>query len=104
MYINGEWVDAVSGATFGVTNPATGESLGEVPAGAAEDAERAVEAADAAFASWSATTVYERADLLMATWNLMRERANELAELMTAEQGKPLRASKAEVNYGADFL
>ena len=104
MFINGEFVDAVSGKTFTVTNPATGEHLGEVPDGGSEDAERAIEAAHAAFADWSQTTAYERADILMTAWNLMRERADELASLMTAEQGKPLRASRAEVNYGADFI
>lgn len=104
MFINGEFVDAISGATFAVTNPATGEHLGDVPDGDAADAERAIGAADAAFAAWSQTTAYERADVLMAAWNLMRERAGELAVLMTAEQGKPLRASAAEVNYGADFI
>jgi len=104
MFINGEFVDAISGDTFGVTNPATGEHLGDVPDGDAADAERAIGAADAAFAAWSQTTAYERADVLMAAWNLMRERAGDLAALMTAEQGKPLRASAAEVNYGADFI
>ena len=104
MFINGEFVDAVSGNTFEVTNPATGQPLGEVPDGDARDAERAIAAADAAFGDWSQTTAYERADVLMAAWNLMRERADELAALMTAEQGKPLRASSFEVNYGADFI
>ena len=104
MYINGEWLDAVSGQTFEVTNPATGEVIGSVPDGGAEDAEAAIAAAEAAFPAWSRTSPYERADLLMAAWNLMRERAGELAELMTIEQGKPLKASRAEVNYGADFL
>ena len=104
MFINGEFIDAISGKTFEVTNPATGERLGEVPDGDASDAERAIAAADAAFADWSQTTAYERADILMAAWNLMRERAEDLATLMTAEQGKPLRASRAEVNYGADFI
>lgn len=104
MFINGEFVDAISGATFGVTNPATGEHLGDVPDGGGNDALAAIEAADAALTSWSQTTAYERADILMAAWNLMRERADALAELMTAEQGKPLRASAAEVNYGADFI
>ncbi len=104
MFINGEFVDAISGRTFDVANPATGEHLGSVPDGDAADAERAIAAADAAFADWSQTTAYERADILMAAWNLMRERAGDLAELMTAEQGKPLRASAAEVNYGADFI
>ncbi len=104
MFINGEFVDAVSGRTFEVTNPATGESLGHVPDGDAADAERAVAAADAAFAEWSQTTAYERADILMAAWNLMNDRADDLAALMTAEQGKPLRASGFEVGYGADFI
>ena len=104
MFINGEFVDAISGATFEVTNPATGESLGQVPDGGAGDAESAIAAADAAFGEWSRTTAYERADILMAAWRLMGERASELAALMTAEQGKPLRASVAEVSYGADFI
>lgn len=104
MFINGEFVDALSGATFEVTNPATGASLGHVPDGGAADAEAAIAAADAAFADWSRTTAYERADILMTAWRLMGERASDLAALMTAEQGKPLRASKAEVTYGADFI
>lgn len=104
MFINGEWVDAASGQTFDVTNPATGDTLGTMPDGSAEDAIRAIDAADAAFADWSTTTAYERAEILMTAWTLMRERAEELAALMTAEQGKPLRASAAEVGYGADFI
>jgi len=104
MFINGEWVDAISGETFEVINPATGERLGDVPDGGAADAERAIEAAHEAFGDWSNTTAYERADILVSAWNLMRERADDLAALMTAEQGKPLRASQAEVNYGADFI
>ena len=104
MYINGEWLDAASGRTFEVTNPATGEVLGSVPDGDAVDAQAGIAAAEAAFGEWSRTSPYERADRLMAAWNLMRERSGELAELMTREQGKPLKASRAEVNYGADFL
>ncbi|MDW3180260.1 MAG: NAD-dependent succinate-semialdehyde dehydrogenase [Acidimicrobiia bacterium] len=104
MFIDGEWVEARSGATFEVTNPATGAVLGEVPDGSEQDAVLAVAAAHSAFGEWSQTTAYERADLLMAAWSIMRERADELAALMTAEQGKPLRASAAEVNYGADFI
>ncbi len=104
MFINGEWVEAISGRTFAVTNPATGDHLGDVPDGGADDALAAIAAADSAFPAWASTTAYERADILMTAWNLMRERAEELAVLMTAEQGKPLRASRAEVNYGADFI
>ncbi len=104
MYINGEWVDAASGRTFEVTNPATGEVIGTVPDGGSADAEAAVAAADAAFGSWASTTAYERSELLYKAWQLMTERSGELAQLMTTEQGKPLKASAAEVKYGADFL
>lgn len=104
MYIDGEWVDAASGRTFEVTNPATGEVIGTVPDGGAADAEAAVAAADAAFGAWASTTAYERSELLYKAWQLMTERSGELAQLMTTEQGKPLKASAAEVKYGADFL
>lgn len=104
MFINGEWADAEFGGTFDVTNPATGEVIGSVPDGGADDATAAVAAADEAFGAWSQTTAYERADLLYRAWELMTERSAQLAELMTREQGKPLKASSAEVKYGADFL
>jgi len=104
MFIDGEWGEARSGQRFEVTDPATGEVIGEVPDGDASDAERAVEAADRAFGSWSSTTAKERADLLYAAWRLMTERSEALAELMTREQGKPLRASRNEVAYAGDFL
>lgn len=104
MFINGEWVDAQSGETFEVTNPATGEKIGEMPDGSAVDAERAVAAADAAFGAWSTTTAFARAEILMRAWQLMNERADDLAHLMTTEQGKPLKAARFEVGYGADFL
>ena len=104
MFIDGKWVDAHSGKSFDVTNPATGEVLGSVPAGASEDAVAAVDAAHASFSEWSNTTHYERSRLLYRAWELMNERSEELAELMTAEQGKPLKAARAEVKYAADFL
>ncbi len=104
MYIDGEWTGALSGASFDVTNPATGEVIGSMPDGGAADADRAITAAAAAQDGWGATTAYERADLLMGAWRLMTERAEALTALMTREQGKPLKASAAEVKYGADFL
>jgi succinate-semialdehyde dehydrogenase/glutarate-semialdehyde dehydrogenase len=104
MFRNGEWVAAESGETFAVLNPATGEEIGRMPDGGAADATLAIDAADAAFGEWSATTAYKRADLLMDAWRLMTERSKDLAELMTTEQGKPLRASTFEVGYGADFI
>jgi len=104
MFINGEWVDAIGGATFDVTNPATGEVIGSMPDGGADDAKAAIGAAHDAFGAWSTSTAYDRADVLMRAWQLMNDRAGDLAELMTTEQGKPLRASRFEVGYGADFL
>ena len=104
MFRDGEWVDAVSGGTFPVFNPATGQEIDRMPDGGAEDATLAIAAADAAFVAWSATTPYRRADILMEAWRLMTERADQLAALMTTEQGKPLRASTFEVGYGADFI
>ncbi|MCP5026917.1 MAG: NAD-dependent succinate-semialdehyde dehydrogenase [Actinomycetia bacterium] len=104
MYVDGSWVDAIDSDTFTVTNPATGEEIGQVPDGGADDARRAIEAADRAFASWSRTTAHERADILHRAWQLMMERSEDLARLMTTEQGKPLRAARNEVVYGADFL
>ena len=104
MFIDGAWVEARSGETFDVTNPATGEVLGTVPAGDASDATAAIDAASRAFTAWSNTTAYERSRLLYRAWELMTERSEALAQLMTSEQGKPLKASRAEVKYAADFL
>lgn len=97
-------MEASSGSTFDVTNPATGETIGSVPDGGPADATHAIDAATEAFGSWSSTTPYERADVLLRAWQLMTDRASELAELMTTEQGKPLRASTFEVGYAADFI
>jgi succinate-semialdehyde dehydrogenase/glutarate-semialdehyde dehydrogenase len=104
MYIDGQWEDAAGGGTFEVSNPATGERLGSVPDGGAVDATRAVDAAAAAATSWAGTPPFARADLLLQAWRLLLDRADALASLMTAEQGKPLRAAAAEVRYAADFL
>lgn len=104
MFIDGAFVGAVSGASFQSLNPATGEVLATVADGGARDAEAAIDAAAAALPAWAATTPFERADLLMKAWTIMGERADALAEVMTTEQGKPLKASRAEVAYGRDFL
>jgi len=104
MFINGSFVEAAQQRRFEVTDPATGAVIGEVPDGDADDARAAIEAADAAFGSWASTTAHERADLLYRAWRLMLDRSEALAELMTREQGKPLRASRNEVAYAADFL
>ena len=104
MYLNGAWSGALSGAEFEVANPATGEVIGLVPDGSAPDADSAVASAAEAFGVWSTTTAFERSEYLYGAWKLMTERSEHLAQLMTKEQGKPLKASRAEVKYAADFL
>lgn len=104
LYIDGVWGGAEDGATFAVTDPSDGSVLRTVADGGANDTRRAVEAAARAFPGWSRRTAYERADALMRAHALMLERADDLARLMTREQGKPLKAARNEVRYGADFL
>jgi succinate-semialdehyde dehydrogenase/glutarate-semialdehyde dehydrogenase len=103
-YIDGEWCDALEGQTVTVTNPATGESLGTVPHMGAQETRRAIEAANAAWPAWRKKTARERA-LILRKWNdLMLENADDLAAIMTAEQGKPLTEAKGEVSYAASFF
>jgi succinate-semialdehyde dehydrogenase/glutarate-semialdehyde dehydrogenase len=104
LFIGGEWRAARGGATIDVTNPADGERIGSVAAATRDDARDAVEAAAAALPAWSATTAYERSEILYRAHRLMLAKAEELAQLMTLEQGKPLRAARTEVKYAADFL
>ena len=104
MYIDGTWTSAASGKTFASFNPANGEKIGEIPDGGALDAKAAIEAAARAFPSWSNATAYQRSSYLMRAWQLMLERKEDLARRMTLEQGKPLKAARNEVQYGADFL
>jgi acyl-CoA reductase-like NAD-dependent aldehyde dehydrogenase len=99
MFIDGEWCDAQSGATVDATSPATGESLGPVAEGDREDARRAIAAANAAFPAWAARTGFERAALLHRVADVCERRADELARVLTLDQGKPLRA-EAEVEVG----
>jgi succinate-semialdehyde dehydrogenase/glutarate-semialdehyde dehydrogenase len=103
-YINGEWADADSGKTIDVTNPATGEVLGTIPNMGAAETRRAIEAANAAWAGWRKKTAKERANILRKLFNLMMENQEDLAILMTAEQGKPLAESKGEIAYAASFI
>ncbi|MEZ5832835.1 MAG: NADP-dependent succinate-semialdehyde dehydrogenase [Dongiaceae bacterium] len=103
-YINGQWVDADSGKTIDVTNPATGEVLGTIPNMGAAETRRAIEAANAAWAGWRKKTAKERANILRKLFNLMMENQEDLAVLMTAEQGKPLAEAKGEIAYAASFI
>ncbi|MEM7802239.1 MAG: NAD-dependent succinate-semialdehyde dehydrogenase [Chloroflexota bacterium] len=102
MYINGQWIE--SDQTFGVINPATGEEIGRVVDGGQAEAAQAIEAAHAAQKAWRATTAYQRSTMLYKAWELMMDQHEALAQLMTREQGKPLKASRNEVKYAADFL
>ena len=104
MYINGKWLPAKSGDTFDVFNPADGECIGQVPDGGREDAELAIQSAADAFRIWSGTTTYARSAYLYEAYRIMMERQEDLAQLMTREQGKPIQAARNEVKYGADFL
>ena len=104
VYVAGEWRAAAGGATFDVHDPATGAHIGTVSDGGSEDVRAAVEAAAAAFPDWAARTAYDRSGFLYEAHRLMLERSEDLARLMTTEQGKPLRAARTEVKYAADFL
>jgi succinate-semialdehyde dehydrogenase/glutarate-semialdehyde dehydrogenase len=104
LFIDGEWRPADSGATFDSVNPATGEVIGAAADGGVADVNAAVDAAAAAFGPWSARTAYERSAYLYQAYQLMLERREALAKLMTEEQGKPIRMARGEVGYAADFL
>jgi len=103
-FINGEWRDADSGATLAVTNPATGAHIGTVPVMGAAETQRAINAANAAWPAWRKKTASERARILRKWNDLILENTDDLALLMTAEQGKPLTESRGEVAYGASFI
>jgi len=103
-FIGGEWLDADDASTITVTNPATGETLGTVPHMGAQETRRAIEAADQAWPAWRRKTAKERAAILRRWYELMMEHADDLALLMTLEQGKPLAESKGEVSYAASFF
>jgi succinate-semialdehyde dehydrogenase/glutarate-semialdehyde dehydrogenase len=103
-YIDGEWCDANEGATITVTNPATGETLGTVPRMGAAETRRAIEAANTAWPAWRKQSAKQRSAILRKWNDLMLANAEDLALIMTAEQGKPLAESKGEIGYAAAFL
>lgn len=104
ILIGGKWRAAESGGTFAVSDPATGEVIGHASDGARADTLAAIASASAAFETWSRTTAYERAAVLTRTHQLLKERQEDLAQLLTREQGKPIRAARIEVAYAGDFL
>jgi succinate-semialdehyde dehydrogenase / glutarate-semialdehyde dehydrogenase len=104
LYIGGEWRDASEGGTLGVEDPATGEVIAEVADAQPGDATAALDAAAGAQLAWADTATRERGEILRRAYDLIVERADDLAVLMTLEMGKPVAESKAEVLYAADFL
>ncbi|WP_172152245.1 MULTISPECIES: NADP-dependent succinate-semialdehyde dehydrogenase [Pseudomonas] len=103
-YIDGVWLDADSGQTIAVNNPASGEIIGSVPKMGRAETRRAIEAAERALPAWSALTAKERASKLRRWFELMMENQDDLGRLMTIEQGKPLSEAKGEIAYAASFL
>jgi succinate-semialdehyde dehydrogenase/glutarate-semialdehyde dehydrogenase len=103
-FIGGEWVDAAEGGTHPVLNPATREVLGTVPVMGASETRRAIQAASAALPAWAARTAKERAAILRRWYELLMANQEDLATLMTAEQGKPLAEAKGEIAYAAAFI
>ena len=104
LFIGGEWRDASGGETLTVEDPSTGEALTEVADATPEDATAALDACCAVQAEWAAHPPRERGEILRRAWELIQERADELALVMTLEMGKPLAESKAEVSYASEFL
>ncbi|MEE8247648.1 MAG: NADP-dependent succinate-semialdehyde dehydrogenase [Alphaproteobacteria bacterium] len=103
-YVDGAWIDADGGGTIEVTNPSTSEVLGTVPRLGADETGRAIAAAERAWPQWRAKTAKERAAMLRRWHDLMMENQEDLAVLMTSEQGKPLAESRGEVAYSASFI
>jgi len=103
LLINGEWKFS-SNNEFNTYNPFNGKIIKSIPDASENDIYKAIDSANNAFKTWSKTSPYERSTYLMRAWNLMIEATDDLANTMTLEQGKPLKASKAEIKYASDFL
>ena len=103
-FINGEWVDADNGGTLPVTNPANGDVIAEVAKCGTAETRRAIEAAEAAQVSWRQASAKERSAMLRKWFTLMMEAQEDLAQILTAEQGKPLAESRGEIAYGANYI
>jgi succinate-semialdehyde dehydrogenase/glutarate-semialdehyde dehydrogenase len=103
-YVNGKWIDSDTGTTYPVNNPATGELLAECASCGTAETRRAIEAAEAAMPAWRKRSAKDRAGILRKWFNLMMENQEDLARIMTAEQGKPLAESRGEIAYGASYI
>jgi len=103
-YVDGQWIDADGGETFPIFNPATGEVLVDVARCGTAETQRAIEAAERAMVSWSAKTAKERSVILRTWFNLLMEHQEDLAQILTAEMGKPLAEARGEIAYGASYV
>ena len=103
-YVDGHWLDAKSGRNTDVVNPADGQVIGTVPAFSTAETRAAIEAANRAFPAWRAKTAKERAQILRKWYDLMMANQEDLAIIMTAEQGKPMAESRGEIGYGGSFI
>jgi succinate-semialdehyde dehydrogenase / glutarate-semialdehyde dehydrogenase len=103
-YVGGSWVAAEDGAVFSVNNPADGSELGTVPGFGASDTQRAIAAAEAAFPAWRAKTGKERSQILRRWFDLCMQNQDDLAAILTLEQGKPLPEARGEIAYGSSFI
>jgi succinate-semialdehyde dehydrogenase/glutarate-semialdehyde dehydrogenase len=103
-YVNGQWIDADNGGTHPVINPATGETIAEVAKCGTAETRRAIEAAEIAQVSWRKKSAKERTAILRNWFNLMVEAQEDLAQILTAEQGKPLAEARGEIAYGANYI
>ena len=104
LLVDGTWRDASTGATFEVQNPATGETIATLADASADDAVEAIEAAGRAQEEWGRTAPRERSEILRRAYQIIQDRADEFALLMTTEMGKPLAEARGEVNYGSEFF
>ncbi len=104
LHINGEWRGARSGKTIPVLNPATEEVIGQVAHAGKDDLDEALAAAEKGFQTWKKVSAFDRAKLMRKAAEIFRSRADEIARLLTMEQGKPLPEAKIEVLAGADII
>ncbi len=103
-YVDGKWIDADSGETFAVIDPATGDTIAEIAKCGTAETRRAIEAAERAQKEWRTRTAKERAAVLRKWFTLMLENVEDLAQILTAEQGKPLAEARGEIAYGANYI
>src|SRR3954468_20005509 len=104
LFVDGAWSPASDDERFDVTDPATGEAIGAVASATRDDTRRAIDAAAAALPAWAARPAKERSAIMRRWFDLMVEHADDLATILTAEQGKPVAEAKGEILFGAAFI